>query len=145
MGARANPKCVQLVFKSSLNHRIKFWSCVSCNAFHAMIHLSIEFGHVSDSTSCTVAAARKTSPIPTLPGPLYPSLTAPRGPKRSRFPVKGSSLKVRCRVHFSKGTAVTGTLDGSDGSDPIARTAPATPMMAHQVQSGAVGLTAPLS
>ena len=56
------------------------------------------------------------SPIPTSPGSVFQSPTAPRGSKRSRFPSKGSSPKARRRVRFPKGSAVTGTLDGFDGS-----------------------------
>ena len=55
--------------------------------------------------------------MPTSPGPLYTSPTAPRTPKRSRSPSKGSSPKARRRVHFPEGSAVTGTLDGSDGCE----------------------------
>ena len=54
-------------------------------------------------------------PTSTLPGRLYPSPIAPRGSKRSRSLVKGSFPKAHRRVHFSQGSAVTGTLDDFDG------------------------------
>ena len=85
--------------------------------------------------------------IPTSLSPLYPSLTAPRGPKRTRSLAKGSSLKARRRVHFFEGSAVTGTLDGSDGSeaDRLGRTGASRDGTSGAVQSSGVDRTPELS
>ena len=85
------------------------------------------------------------SPISTSPGPLFQSPTAPCGSKRSRSPSKGSSPKARHRVRFPEGSAVTGTLDGFDGSKDDCLAAVATLAMAHQVLAGPVEPTAPPS
>ena len=53
-GCTHNLKCVQFVFKPPLSHRINVERAV---VFYAMIHLSIDFGHISDSIPCAVAGA----------------------------------------------------------------------------------------